>query len=214
LIKLIYISWRKGEGERRYIIAKIKKNASGYTFLYLPKAVEKAKVDGFKFFPGFQDLNKEYVQNVIETLSLRLIPKDRPDRISFLTFWEAQNETDAFTLLGLTQAKSSTDNFEFLARYNPINNLKFVTDLAGLSHLQLERNSLRVGDKLQYEFESENVYDKYAVKVLKGKMLVGYIKKIHNRVFQKNRRPYNLTVKAIDQNGFIKQIFVKVEAQV
>jgi hypothetical protein len=216
LIRLIYISWRKGEGSRRYIIAKVKKNASGYTFAYIPEEVEKAAADGFQYFPGFQDLNKEYTENVIETLSLRLMPKDRPDRQNYLAFWEAQNEKDPFTILGLTQAKSFTDNFEFLARYNPVSNLKFVTDLAGLSYEQLARDTVKVGDLLRYELDPDNKYDRYAVKVFKDKLFLGYFKKVHSRVLfkhKKSQKPFHLTVKAVDQNGTIKQIFVKVEAK-
>lgn len=212
MIRCIYISWRKQIGEQRYIIAKIKRNVSeGIVFKYL-KGFEDAKKDGLDFFLGFKDESKLSPESVSNLLSLRTISKERPNRNEYLDFWGARNVNDIFDILGLTQGKSPTDNFEFLARFYPEPGLTFVTDIASLSHQKLPVGTLIVGDKLTYRPEPANKFDKKAVAVFKGETKIGYIKKIHNEVFLDKTKHYpKLTVQALDENGIIKQVFVKVQ---
>lgn len=212
MIRVIYIAWRKQLGDKRYIIAKTKRNVSeGISFKYL-KDYEKAKENGLDHFLGFknsQDLTSESIEHL---LALRVISKERPDRNGYLSFWEAENIDDNFDTLALTQGKTQTDNFEFLAEYQPNKKLKFVTDLANLSHLQLPAKTIQKGDILTYKLEKNNPHDEFAVCLYKGTLEVGYIKQIHNRVFHKTKKPFKITVKAVDENGVTKQVFVKVEA--
>jgi len=211
MIRNIFIAWRSKSGERRYIIARIKRTASGISFEYMAD-FEKAKKGGLDFFFGFKDEKKLNSTEIYNLLSLRVISKDRPDRNEFLKFWEAEGVDDTFDLLGLTQGKSPTDNFEFLADFltEGTKKLTFVTDLAGLSHLQLKSGFVKKGDILSYKHEKNNEYDNKAIAVYKGESKVGYIKKIHNKVFDMKRK-LKLTVKAIDENGVTKQIYIKVE---
>jgi hypothetical protein len=200
LIRVIYISWRKQIGDRRYIIAKIKRNVSdGISFEYL-NGYEEAKKEGLEHFLGFKNTQKLTPQSIEHLLALRVISKERPDRNGY------------FDILALTQGKTQTDNFEFLAEYHPKKDLKFITDLANLSRLKLPPKTLAKGDILTYKLEKTNQFDKYAVCVYKGNVAVGYIKKIHNQVFHRTRKPLKITVKAVDENGVTKQVFIKVEA--
>jgi HIRAN domain len=113
--------------------------------------------------------------------------------------------------LGKTQGLVPTDNFEFLAEYNLTPDIHFLTELASLSSLQLPKGTLQIGDTLRFEKEPANSNDPYAVKVFKGDKEVGYIKKIHSKVFyESGADKLKLTVKAIDQNGVIKRAFLKV----
>ncbi len=212
MIRVIYISWRKQVGDRRYIIAKIKRNVSeGISFKYL-KGYDDAKKDGLEHFLGFKDSQKLTAESIEHLLALRVISKERPDRNGYLSFWEAENVSDNFDILALTQGKTQTDNFEFLADYQPKKGLKFVTDLANLSRLKLPAKTLSKGDILTYKLEKDNLFDKDAVCIYKGNLAVGYIKKIHSRVFHQTRRTLKITVKAVDENGVTKQVFVKVES--
>ena len=129
-----------------------------------------------------------------------------------MQFWEADKSSDSFTLLALTQGKSPTDNFEFLADFTSVKRqkLRFITDLSGLSHMKLQAGIVKQGDILSYKPERDNEFDPQAIAVYKGDLKIGYIKKVHNRVFHKHQS-LNLTVKAIDENGTIRQIFIKVE---
>lgn len=214
MIRVIYIAWRKQAGDRRHIIAKIKRNVSeGISFKYL-EGYEDAKKDGLDHFLGFKDAQKLTPETIDHLLALRVVSKERPDRNRYLSFWEAEKLEDNFDILALTQGKTQTDNFEFLADYKhqPNENLKFVTDLANLSRLSLPAKTLLKDDVLTYKLEKNNKYDNYAVCLYKGDIKVGYIKKIHNKVFHQKRRNMKLTVKAVDENGVIKQVFVKIES--
>ena len=213
-VREIHLSWRKGKGSRRKIVGVLKRTATnGITFHYLKDGCEDAKKEGFSEYPGFPlSYTKIYREDDLDIFSLRLISNDRKDNLKLLKFWEAEGVTDKFDLLALTQGLLPTDNFEFLGLFNPAKGFKFVTDLAGLSHIELERGSIAIGDKLTYEFEySEKAYSKKAVKVFKNDIHVGYIKNIHNNIFLKLAlNSFLLTVKDIEQNGIIKNIFVLV----
>lgn len=210
----IYLCWRKGQGERRHIVGVLKKNATeGVRFEYLDDGVEGAKKEGFAPYPEFPELARKYSDNVVEIFGQRIIKSERSDIKDFLDFWEIdpKYKDDKFYLLAHTQGLSPTDNFEFLADYNRIQSLCFLTDLASLSVLKLPAGSIQKGDILTYQVEKDNAHDQYAVKVFKGDTPVGYIKKIHSRVFHKQGSgSFKLTVKAAEQNGIIKRVFVKV----
>lgn len=212
----IYLSWRKGQGFRRHLVGIIRRNTSdGIRFSYISKNVEEAKKEGFSPYTEFPDLAKTYRDNVLDTFSQRLMKSERTDIQSFYDFWEIdpQFKFDKYYLLAHTQGMVPTDNFEFLADFKPRKSLRFVTDLANVKVRELPAGSVKAGDELIYELEPHNPYDKYAIKVYKGSLQIGYIKQIHSRVFYKS--PFyklKLTVKAVNNNGTISRIFVKVSA--
>jgi hypothetical protein len=213
----IYLSWREGLGSRRHIVGVLKRNSTrGVRFSYINKGVEAAKKAGFSPYTEFPDFEKEYTENVLEVFGQRIMKSERSDIADFYDFWEIDRKfsDDKFYLLAHTQGMNPTDNFEFLADYNPSNKLQFLTDLAGLSALKLSGDSVKSGDILTYKLESDNEFDDKAVKVYKDKIEVGYIKKIHSRVFYKQKSSLlKLVVKAVEQNGVIKRIFVKVSCE-
>lgn len=210
----IYLSWRKSQGERRHIVGVLKRNATiGVRFSYIKDAVIAASEDGFSPYTEFPDVDKDYQENVLEVFGQRIMKSDRSDISDFYDFWEIdpKYKDDKFYLLAHTQGLNPTDNFEFLADYNPTKELRFLTDLAGLSKLKLPANTVKPGDLLTYRLESDNPFDSKAVCVYRGDQEVGYIKKIHSRVFYKQRQSVlKLLVKAVEQNGEIKRIFAKV----
>jgi hypothetical protein len=210
----IFLSWRNGSGSRRHIVGILKRNKSeGTRFNYLLDGVEKARDEGFTPYTEFPDVDKTYTKNVLDIFGQRLFKIERTDAFEFLKFWEIEGiqKNDKYYLLAHTMGLTPTDNFEFLADYNPIKNLKFITDLAGISHRQLDKNSVKDGDLLRIHFESENKLDKKAVAVYKNELKIGYIKKIHNRVFEKKRGSnIKVTIRAREVNGYIKKIFVRV----
>ena len=213
----IYLSWRKEKGNRRKIVGVIKRTSTnGITFRYIKKGVEEAIKEGFKEYSGFPlDYDKVYSENNLDIFSLRLVPFERTDNKTLLEFWAAEGITDKFDLLALTQGLLPTDNFEFLGNFNPSKGFKFVTDIAGLSHINLDKDEIKKGDKLYYEFEqNENAYNERAVKVFKGNTHIGYIKLIHDQIFLKvkGNKKLNLTVKEVDQNGRIRNIFIEVNS--
>ncbi len=210
----IYLSWRVGAGHRRYIVGVIKNNASkGIRFSYIKQGVEEAQKAGFAPYTEFPELHKEYSEDVLEVFGQRLIKSERSDINTFYDFWEIKPRyrSNKYYLLAHTQGLLPTDNFEFLADYYPVKNLCFLTDLAGLTSKKLPAESLKEGELLNFKFEPDNPHDKMAVMVYKNNTHIGYIKKIHSRVFHKNGGgKLQLAAKGIDQNGILKKVFVKV----
>ena len=132
----IYLSWRKGEGACRYIVGRLKRNATeGVRFDYLSEGVEAAKKEGFTAYTEFPDLTKQYNGGALDIFGQRIMKSERSDINDFLRFWEISPKfkSDKLYLLARTQGLNPSDNFEFLADYNPIKGLCFLTDLAGLS---------------------------------------------------------------------------------
>lgn len=210
----IYLSWREGLGKRRHIVGVLKRNtAEGVRFSYIQKGVKRAEEDGFSAYTEFPDVNKEYTENVLDVFGQRIMKSERSDISDFYDFWEidSKHKEDKYYLLAHTQGLNPADNFEFLADYNPNKQLRFLTDLAGLSVNKLKADTVKRDDILTYSLESNNEFDDKAVKVFKGDIEIGYIKKIHSRVFhKKNGERLKLVVKAVEQNGVIKRVFVKV----
>jgi hypothetical protein len=188
-------------------------NDGRYRFSYDIGAVQKAKADGFSPYTEFSDITKSYNGNVLEIFAQRLIKSERPDIQTFYDFWEIEPEykDDKFYMLGHTQGLQPTDNFEFLADYNPVKGLHFLTELAGLSSNKLPTGTLKEGDELRFKLEDNNEHDSDAVVVLKGNIKIGHIKKIHCKVFRKpGAENLKLFVKSVDKNGIIKKVFIKV----
>lgn len=210
----IFLVWRKGAGSRRHAVGILEKKQDGKpVFKYLPQTEKLQLEEGFTPYTEFQDLDKEYNGNVAEIFGQRLTKLDRPDVASFFKFWEVDTDKahDKFYLLGKTQGLVATDNFEFLAEYKLQPDTHFLTELASLSKNNLAKGTLQIGDYLRFEVEPENEHDKFAVMVFKGDLFIGYIKKYHSKIFyEKGADELKLQVKALEQNGLIKRVFIKV----
>lgn len=209
----IHLIWRPGKGSRRISVGTIKKSATeGIRFQYNQEGVFEAKKQGFVHYEGFPDTNKVYTENVIEIFGQRLIRSDRPDLKKFYDFWgvDLTKKENKYYMLAFTQGLLPTDSFEFLADFNPIDDLFFVTEITNLSESKISSDKVSIGDVLRYELEPINLYDKKAVKVFKGELYLGHIKLIHCKVFHKTNRQFDLIVQGVEKNGLLKRIFVKV----
>lgn len=218
ILKKIYLSWRPGKGEGRYLVGVFsRENSSGddIVFNYQTDEVKKAKEKGFYNYPEFPEIDKEYRTNLKTVLSLRLMPKTRADRNSYLSFWNANVDgLDWFDELGFTQGELATDTFEFLAeypkKYNGIG-INFVSNIAALSHLKLAADCVTVGDKLRFELDSKNEYDKSAVKIFRADDFIGYVKRGHNLFFHKIRNDeVDIRITNLEKNGKINRIYFSV----
>lgn len=183
-----------------------------FKFQYQGEEVLKAKNEGFISYPDFPNLDIEYSRNLEAVFSLRLMPKTRSDRNDYLSFWNAENKNyDWFYELGFTQGKLATDNFEFLAEFHQIYNGKgidFVSEIASLSHSNIDKNCVEINDKLRFEKDSLNTFDPLAIKIFKKDVFIGYAKRGHNLFFQK-AKPENtmIVIKHIEKNGKLNQIY-------
>ena len=143
----------------------------------------------------------------------RLTNSSRPDVKNLYRFWNVDETktNDIFYMLGKTQALLATDNFELIPEYKTNIPLTFITEVVGLTHNKVEKGLLQVGDELRIEKDSTNVHDSFAIKSFKGNQFIGFIKAIHCQVIaQTDLSNVKITVTAIDQNGFLKRVFVKV----
>lgn len=215
-IRKIYLSWRPGSGDRRFIVGLFQRNmVEGITFRYLEPERSLANKMGFCNFPGLSDLNKTYTEQdgIDSIVKNRIINLNRPDSKKLLSFWEAINpKYDSFDILGLTQGWTPTDNFEFLGVFFPEKGFSFVTDLASVKKRNLDATDVEDSKYFRYEREPDNPYDSDAVKIYNSSgVLLGYIKKIHNKFFYQLRdlRP-DITLKVIENNNIVKKIFLKI----
>jgi len=210
----IYLSWCSGINTGRKIIGVLKKHDDGrFTFAYDQEEVEKAKAEGFLPYTELPNTKIEYNGTILDVFAQRLMKSVRTDISTFYDFWEIEPQYthDKYYLLAHTQGLLPTDNFELLADYNPVSGLHFLTDLTRLSQEHLPANTVMIGDTLTFTLDTGNKFDDKAVKVFKGEKEIGYIKRVHSRVFHKEgAEKIQLKVKAVDQNGEIKRIFVKV----
>ncbi len=213
-IKNIYLSWRKGKSYRRHIVGVIRRNANeGIRFEYLKPNLSEALKDGFAPYVDFPDINKVYKEHVIDIFGQRLIQAERSDIQRYYDFWELDKRyvDDKYYMLAYTQGLLSTDNFEFLAEFYPKRDLCFVSEICGLTERNIASNLIKPGEELRWLRESQNEFDKYAVQVFKGNTLIGYVKKIHNKVFYENLKGrLKIVVKSIDQNGVINRVFIRI----
>lgn len=205
------MSWRKGIGEKRFLVGEFTRDSLGIRFQYLDEA-EQAKEQGFICYPEFPDLNKEYSQNILEIISTRIIRSSREtDKKRYLDFWQASSPNlDNYDIIGMTQGWLPTDHFEFLGLFNPIQSFSFITDVAGLTYSRVEKGFLKIGDKLNYSFDPMNKFDNKAVKLLYEDENIGFIKRIHNLPFHSAKRTPSLTIVALENNSVLKRAFIKV----
>lgn len=213
-IGTIYLTWRKGKGSSRKRVGVIKKNVSnGVSFSYLPDGVRDAQKEGFTPYVDFPDITKKYSDNVLEIFGQRLIKTERPDVQKYLDYWaiDAKYKDDKFYLLAHTQGILSTDNFEFLAEFNPIKGLSFISEICGLSYTKISPDLLKIGEELRWELDKKNKYDANAVRVYKGDTYLGNVKLVHCNVFHKNGgNKLRIRVKSIEKNGQLNRTFINI----
>lgn len=209
----IFLIWRKERGEDRIPIGVIKRNQTeGIRFKYLRKGLEKARTLGFNRYEGFPEDDKIYSEKVIEKFGQRIIQTERNDLGDFYDFWKInpKYKNDDYYMLAFTQGILPTDNFEFLADFNPKQGLSFISEIAGLSKTQVPSDLVQIGDLLTYKKDSGNSHDDRAVALYKGDQMLGYVKRIHNKVFSKAKGGIEVRVHHLEKNGVLDRAFIEI----
>ena len=81
----LWLIWKAPNTRRRYKIGVLIKEMDRYVFHYVNSELEDAKLEGFKYFPGFDDLNNVYESEKLFTnISSRLPNLTRPDYLEIL----------------------------------------------------------------------------------------------------------------------------------
>jgi len=210
----IYLTWRKGKGSSRKCVGVIKRNSNtAVTFSYIERGVLEAEKEGFTPYVDFPDIAKTYTENVLDIFGQRLIKTERPDSQKYLDFWsiDPKYKDNKYYLLAHTQGLLANDNFEFIADYNPVKGLSFISEICGLSHTNPPIDLISEGDELKWKFNKLNPFDNKSVEVYKGDFRLGNVKLIHCNVFHKpGGKNLKIRVKSIEKNGHLNRVFINV----
>lgn len=163
----LWLIWKEPISRRRYKVGVLTKEKTQYKFNYVTPELDSAKQVGFNYFPGFEDITKTYVNQILFTnIATRLPNTTRTDYLEILNRYDLEKDSDEFKILKATRGRTITDNYEFVPAFDP-NKLEF--DVAGTRHCQdIEKckNNLKVNEKLYLEYETENSEDLNTIKVI------------------------------------------------
>ncbi len=163
----LWLIWKDLISRRRYKVGILNRKNGMYKFSYVNPELNDAKKVGFKYFPGFEDLTKDYESETLFANILTRLPNStRPDYLEILNSYNLDKETEEFEILKVTRGRTITDNYEFVPAFD-LNKIEF--DVAGTSHcddIKECRKYLRVNKKLYLEPEPDNVSDKNAIKIV------------------------------------------------
>lgn len=179
----IYLVWKDYKTRKRYIVGELSKNGK-YKFRYRFSDVNKAIKNGFEPLIAFPNINEVYESyDIFPAFSSRLPDKRRKDVKEILAKYKLE-KYNAFELLKKSGGKLPTDSLEFI---DPIfldeTNIEREFYIAGVRHYDYcdGKNKsvnfeLEINENLVLERDSNNVYDKYAVKVMnEDNKIIGYI---------------------------------------
>lgn len=163
----LWLIWKDPKSRRRYKVGILTRDSFEYKFNYVNPELNDAKLDGFNYFPGFEDTAKTYESDTLFTnIATRLPNETRPDYLEILNCYNLTKDSNEFEVLKATRGRTITDNYEFVAAFNP-NKVEF--DVAGTSHsndLEKCKDYLKVNKKLYLEQEPSNLNDINAIKII------------------------------------------------
>ncbi|MCQ6264498.1 HIRAN domain-containing protein [Fictibacillus sp. WQ 8-8] len=171
--KLLLI-WKDSESRQRFTVGELSYSEEDetYRFQYKNPQLDDALSHGFKDYPNFPDLNKQYEikDTLFKSIKSRLPKQKRPDYQEILDRYGLDPDCTELELLEATRGRIATDNFEFVKAitYSPGEPFNITFDLAAARHYKFQdvADKLNIGDPIKLELDTENIYDKYAVSVL------------------------------------------------
>lgn len=163
----LWLIWKDPIMHRRYKIGSLIKDSNKYKFTYINPELDEAKLAGFKYFPGFEDLEKKYESNLLFVNILTRLPNNtRPDYLEILNSYNLEKDSNNFEILKATRGRTFTDSYEFVPSFDP-NRIEF--EVAGTSHcedIEKCKGLLQVNKKLYLEPEPYNAKDENAIKII------------------------------------------------
>ena len=221
----MWLIWKDPESRRRYKIGNLIYD-NKYTFKYVNPELNDATLVGFKYFPGFEDINKIYVsEDLFPNIETRLPNPGRPDYLSVLNSYNLEKDSSKLEILKATKGRLLTDNYEFVPAFDS-NKVEF--DVAGTRHcddVKKCKNLIEVNDKLLLELEPDNKYDENAIKVILKKdgnsYHLGYVPRYYTfelAKLLKEKVEYSAMIQSLnfeseindeDITAFVKLIFDK-----
>ncbi|OGW29250.1 MAG: hypothetical protein A2X56_14285, partial [Nitrospirae bacterium GWC2_57_13] len=178
----LFLVWQGPEGgdRARCIVAELLRTNHGIELRYLTQSddFKKARENGFEGYPAYPKTDRVYKEGVIETLMLRLPPRERSDYNKYLESLRISSaaRVSDFALLGYSGAKLPSDGFSIVHPFDDVSEpCELLTEVAGFRYYEGMTMQLAVGMTAKLQPEPTNPYDPQAIMVLvKGKK-VGYI---------------------------------------
>ena len=187
----LWLIWKEPKERKRFIIGELTYENNKYKFKYINPELNDARKNGLDFFPGFDDISKEYISNqdLFPNIDTRLPNTARPEYLEILNLYDLDTDSTKMEILEKTKGRLLTDNFEFVPVFDK-NKIEF--EVAGTSHSEDIKNYkdiFEVNDNLYLEREADNKYDKYAIKVMckKNGILyhLGYVPRYYSKELSK-----------------------------
>ncbi len=186
----MWLIWKDPKTRRRYKIGVLTYNKQQYIFKYVNPELNDARKNGFEFFPGFEDIHKEYSnKELFANIETRLPNPARPDYLEILNVYGLEKDSTKLEILRATKGRLLTDNYEFVPTFDKV---KVQFDVAGTRHCSDVKKCLKlisVNDKLLLELEPNNLYDEYAIKVILDKnnkyYHLGYVPRYYSKELTK-----------------------------
>lgn len=221
----MWLIWKNPESRRRYKIGVLIYDCK-YTFKYVDPELSDATLTGFKYFPGFEDINKTYQSDdLFANIETRLPNPGRPDYLSVLNSYNLEKDSDKFEILKATKGRLLTDNYEFVPAFDS-NKVEF--DVAGTRHcddIKKCKKLIEVNDNLLLELDPDNKFDANAIKVILKKngntYHLGYVPRYYTSELTellKKKVEYSAMIQSLnfeskindeDITAFVKLIFNK-----
>lgn len=220
----MWLIWKQPESRRRYKVGVLNYDQSIYSFKYVNPELNDAIEAGFKYFPGFENINDLYEsKELFANIETRLPNKNRDDYLEVLNSYNLENNSSKLEILKATKGRLITDNYEFVPAFDS-NKIEF--DVAGTRHcsdVKDCKNLIKINDKLLLEVDLENEYDDNAIKVIFEKNGVkyhlGYVPRFYSKELKKllaNNVQYSAMIQSLnfesrindeDITAFVKLIF-------
>jgi hypothetical protein len=178
----LYLIWQGPEGgERsRRIVAELLRTDHMVELRYLTQSEDfrKARENGFEGYPAFPKTERIYRDGVIETLMLRLPPRERSDFNKYLESFRISTavQISDFALLGYSGAKLPSDGFSIVHPFDEVDTpCELLTEVAGFRYYEGMNMQLSVGMSATLQPEPGNPYDSQAIAVLVAGTKIGFI---------------------------------------
>ena len=202
----MWLIWKNPQTRRRYKIGVLTYNKQQYLFKYVNPELDDARKNGFGFFPGFDNIHKEYIsKELFANTETRLPNPARPDYLEILNSYGLEKDSTKLEILKATKGRLLTDNYEFVPAFDKV---KVQFDVAGTRHCPDVKKCLKlisVNDKLILELDQNNLYDKNALKVILIKnnkyYHLGYVPRYYSKELTellKNNVEYSAMVQSLN----------------
>lgn len=217
----LWLIWKEPVSRRRFKIGILQKDEKKYIFKYVNPELDDARKNGFKFYPGFEDITKTYEsESLFTNIASRLPNSKRKDYLEILNWYNLDINSSEIDILIATKGRLLTDNYEFVPAFN-LN--KIIFDVAGTRHskdILKCRKMLKINDKLLLEPEN-NVKDENAIKVVyvdenNERYEIGYVPRYYSKKILeilKNNVNYSAMVQSLnfDSSFFDEDITANVK---